>query len=319
MQILGNLFNIIIFVCFIGSIFTVLMLFLQKVLHFTLPLWVGIAGAAFFLIPVVIPQVELLSPVINDWMRGYEIASILWILGVVAFTTYFILRGVFAHHAIQFYPICTDKRVNQIYAECTKILEMKKQPALLFGTLKEPACVVTFLRPTIILRKDIARQLSDQELRVVLCHELTHIKRKHHLSQRIYEIVTALYWFNPLVWIAKSEFSYICELDCDNNTIDSIGGQTNTQGYTTAMLHLMELSSAAGNPAFGKIGALAFLLAKQRFTNILHKQSKKRFAVMIIAVAVCATLTISLALTTSGAMFYPYPAYSYGQSGEIAK
>lgn len=312
MQILGNLFNIIVFVGVIGSFFTVVLLFLQKGLHVTLPLWVGMLGAVFYLTPIAVPQVKLISPEEVFWIRAYEIASIIWIIGAAVFVACYLLRGLFAYRAIRGYAVCKDERLSRIYSKCANELNIKSRPSLLLGTLKEPACVVTVFHPAVILNRDIALQLSDNELQVVLCHELTHIKRKHHFAQRIYDFVSALYWFNPLVWIAKHEFSHICEMDCDSHTLKLLLPQTTVKEYTSVMLRLLELSAKTGNNGFGKIGALSFLLAKQRFINILHRPSKIITVAMLLVVMLCTVLTVALSAAVSRTMFYPYPAYSNG-------
>jgi len=313
MQTLGNLFNIIIFVGAIGSVFTVMLLFLRKVLRFTLPLWVGALGAAFYLVPIVVPQVKLTPPEETLWIRGYEIASVIWMAGAGAFLIYYLLRGLFAYRAVKRYSVCEDERIVGIYSECAANgLNLSIMPPLLFGTLKDPACVVNIFRPVVILNKDIALKLSNRELQVVLYHELIHIRRKHCFAQHIYDIISVLYWFNPLVWIAKHEFAYTCEMDCDNHAVKSISPRATAKEYTAAMLRLIELSSEVGNSGFGEIGALSFLMMKQRFVNIIHKPSKKRSAAVILAVVLCMTLTVMLSVAASRAMFYPYPAYTNG-------
>lgn len=319
MQVLGNLFNIIIFVCMIGSFFTIALLFVQKVLRFALPLWAGIVGAAFYLVPVIVPQVKLISPEETLWIRTYEIATIIWIIGALIFVCYYLLRTLFATRAIKTYVDCENERIMQIYSKYASELNIKKLPPLLFGTLKEPACVVTIFRPVIILNKDIVMQLSDGELKVVLCHELTHIKRYHPLAERIYDVISTLYWFNPLVWIAKSEFANTCEMDCDSRALKILAPEATVKDYSAAMLHLMELSAGAGNGVFSKMGALSFLMAKQRFMGILHRPSKKRNIAMLLIVMIFIALTIWLSTTFSKGMFYPYPAYDNGTYEQAEK
>ena len=48
MQILGNIFNAVIFLSVIGSIFTVISLFVNHVLRCSLPLWFSFCGMLFF-------------------------------------------------------------------------------------------------------------------------------------------------------------------------------------------------------------------------------------------------------------------------------
>ena len=47
MSVLGNVFNIVIFVSLVGSVFSVLSLLAKKVLNIALPLWFGVCGMVF--------------------------------------------------------------------------------------------------------------------------------------------------------------------------------------------------------------------------------------------------------------------------------
>ncbi len=308
MQAIGNLFNIVLFVTMAGSLFTLALLFAKKVLHLVLPLWFGVLGAAFFLIPFIVPQVQLVPPEKTLWIYGYKIACMVWASGAVLFLLYYSLRGLFAYRAIKKYPACKDERVYRIYTECGAAIRMKQMPELRFGSLKDPACVVTLLHPTVIVNEDIVRQLTDSELQIVLSHELTHIKRNHHLFQHIYDLSCCLNWFNPFIWIAKNDFSLSCEMDCDAYTLQTLTGKKSSMDYATAMLRLLELSAGPGKAAFGRIDALGFLLVKQRFSNILNKPSKKRRIVTMAVLTLFAVLVIAFSTMVSRTYFYPYPA-----------
>ncbi len=311
MQILGKLFTIVLFTGMVGSMFAVLMLFLQKALTFVLPVWAGMLGAAFYLVPVVMPQLHLISPEEVIWIAGYETASVVWIAGAAAGTGYYLLRVMCAYRAVRSYSLCQEERLLAIYAGCAAGLNIRRLPPLLFGSLKDPACVVTLLRPVVILNEEIILPLSDQELKIVLSHELMHVKRKHHWISGVYDVVSAICWFNPLVWIARQAFSHMCEMDCDKHALRSLAPEAAAKEYTAAMFHLMEKASAAGSKHLGGIGALTFPAVKQRFVNILQQPSKRRSLVLIGLVSLCVALTVWFSVSVSRGMFYPYPLYSH--------
>ena len=56
-------------------------------------------------------------------------------------------------------------------------------------------------RPLIVVPPS-AHEWSDDRRRVVVLHELAHIKRRDCLTQAIAQVVCAVYWFNPIVWLA---------------------------------------------------------------------------------------------------------------------
>lgn len=310
MQVIGNLFSITIFTTMAGSLFAVILLFAQKALHLTLPLWFGVFGSAFFLIPFTTPQVRLVPPEKTLWLDGYKIACVIWAAGVVFFLLYFVLRGVFAYRAIKKYPVCTGERICRIYNECGVSVHMKRLPELRFGALKDPVCVVTLLRPVIILNEGIAQQLTELELEIILSHELTHIQRKHHLFQRIYDLACCFHWFNPFTWISKNDFALSCEIDCDSHTLCRLSEAVSPTAYATAMLRLMELSAGRGKIEFDRMNALGFLLTKQRFSYILNRPTRLLNVVTVTVLTLSVVLTIVFSAMESRTYFYPYSAHS---------
>ncbi len=71
------------------------------------------------------------------------------------------------------------------------------------------------VRPAIVLPSQ-ALIWADQEIKQALIHELEHIRRADwpvHLATRL---VCAIYWFNPLAWIAWRQLSLEAERACDD-------------------------------------------------------------------------------------------------------
>jgi TonB family protein len=56
----------------------------------------------------------------------------------------------------------------------------------------------------------------DARKRVVLAHELAHIRRRDWHVQLLAEFTCALYWFNPLFWMARNRLSCESERACDD-------------------------------------------------------------------------------------------------------
>jgi tetratricopeptide (TPR) repeat protein len=55
----------------------------------------------------------------------------------------------------------------------------------------------------------------------VLLHELAHVRRRDWITLLVAEIAAAVYWFHPLVWLARREARRSCERACDDLVLDA--------------------------------------------------------------------------------------------------
>ena len=61
-----------------------------------------------------------------------------------------------------------------------------------------------------------ARTWSDERIRIVLGHELAHVRRGDWAVQLLADCVRSVYWFNPLAWIACWRLRLESEHACDD-------------------------------------------------------------------------------------------------------
>ncbi len=86
---------------------------------------------------------------------------------------------------------------------------------------EHPTLLVTWglVRPKIILPA-AAREWAEDRMRVVLCHELAHIRRGDWAAQMTAELLRSIYWFNPLMWMASKRLRRESELACDDEVLN---------------------------------------------------------------------------------------------------
>jgi len=110
-----------------------------------------------------------------------------------------------------------------------------RRPVVLLQS-DHPTLLVTWglRRPVVILPAE-ARGWPEARIRIVLAHELAHIRRGDWLMQMGAELLRAVYWFNPLIWIACRQLRRESEHACDDAVL---GVGVEGADYASTLLEL---------------------------------------------------------------------------------
>lgn len=301
---IADLFYIVLFVTAFGSVAWMFIVLLQHFLKIRVAFYLCSLMTGFYVIPFFSPGLRL-AVEDSTWIGGYLIASRLWALGLCIAVGYLVFRNGYAYFTVRKYTPCHDESVARVVQNCAEHMKMKRLPEVLYGNLKDPACVISLGPPKIILSERIVRQLTERELAVILTHELIHIKRGHLLLQKCFDFILCIHWFNPLAWAARHEFSISCEMDCDQTVFKDIPGLS-ASDYANLMLKMLKLALPAKRCA-AAIGTLDFMLARQRFQSILSPAPPiKKCCSVILSLAIIVAV-ISGSLSGSKSYFYSVP------------
>ena len=88
---------------------------------------------------------------------------------------------------------------------------------------------------------------SPDALRHVLAHEETHARHLDPLWALLRCVCLAVYWFDPLVWIAAACSKVDCELACDEGALARLGERERIP-YGETLLSLIPVRKGFGNP-----------------------------------------------------------------------
>jgi TonB family protein len=151
-------------------------------------------------------------------------------------------------------------------------------------------------RPVIVL-PTASKHWPAARLESVLRHERMHIARRDTVSQALAQLACALYWPQPLVWLAASAQRNACEQACDDGVLSQ---GTKPSAYAE---HLMEIARALdrypATAAFeGGIAMTRTNVLEERISALLNSKRDRRkagasFAATVAALAV--TVVIGLA------------------------
>lgn len=89
-----------------------------------------------------------------------------------------------------------------------------------------------FLKPRIVIPNI---EFSPKELQYIFHHELTHWNRRDSWMKLSILFINAFHWFNPLVYLARQDICYFCELTCDEMITKSMN-KAERRGYCELLL-----------------------------------------------------------------------------------
>ena len=128
--------------------------------------------------------------------------------------------------------------------------------------------------------------LDEVQRQNVLSHERAHLARRDHWWKPLGFALLAVYWFNPVLWLAYALLCRDIELACDERVIRTMD-ESAVKTYSTVLLACsMPRKAVITCPlAFGEVGV------KERVKNALHYK-KPAFWVVAASVTVCIVVAV---------------------------
>lgn len=96
-------------------------------------------------------------------------------------------------------------------------------PVLLSEEIESPACF-GILQPVILFPREMYLGSSDRRRQMALAHELSHIRRRDHITNLFQRLLESALFFHPLVWWASARLTQERELVCDGDVLEGGAG-----------------------------------------------------------------------------------------------
>jgi len=101
--------------------------------------------------------------------------------------------------------------------------------------------VIGFFRPAILLPDWTLQELSAEELKVVLLHEIAHLERGDDWTNLAQKLVRTVFFFHPAVWWIERHLNVEREMACDDEVL---AHTDNPHAYAECLVALAEKSFA---------------------------------------------------------------------------
>ena len=148
---------------------------------------------------------------------------IIWAIGAILILLLQLKRIYRLNKKLKFCKELNSREMLDILEANKRRLNIEIQvKILLCDTVKSPA-THGFYKPCILMPTSFAISKDYSQQNMILLHELCHIKRGDIFVKYVWMLAKALYWFNPLVWIACKRAGDSIELCCDQKVIMILG------------------------------------------------------------------------------------------------
>ncbi len=135
----------------------------------------------------------------------------------------------------------------------------------------------------------------------ILAHEQAHVRLHHSLDLAFIDLAVALQWFNPAIWLLRSELRAIHEYEADAAVLNS--------GVDARSYQLLLIRKAVGGRWYSIANSFNHSKLKNRITMMLRKESSRRMRVRAL-----------LLLPLTGLALGAFAETAYDQSeGKVTK
>ncbi len=212
---------------------------------------------------------EIINPVISETFapnfssgvypmeKFVTVVSIFWGAGVIAMIIY----GVISYLRVKRKTAPSIEFYDNVYY-CDDI---------------DTPFILGVFRPRIYLPSGI----SERDMKYVIDHEKAHLKRGDHIWKPLGFLLLAIYWFNPLLWVAYLLLCRDIEKACDERVIKDMDF-SDKKGYSEALIgcSVHRRVMAVCPLAFGEVSV------KGRIKSVLDYK-KPTLWIIIVAVVAC--------------------------------
>ena len=126
----------------------------------------------------------------------------------------------------------------------------------------EPVAPFSWMRTVVMNRSDYASQTDGG---AILAHERGHIRCHHSLDVVLVEVLTALQWFNPVVWFLRQDLRALHECEADLAVL--------SQGFNTDQYIQLLIRKAIGLPVSQLANGMSARTIKKRI--VMMKTNRK--------------------------------------------
>lgn len=223
-------------------------------------------------------------------VNSYDIAFVIWLLAAVGYLLTYFCRYRLFRRSIARLSRFADEHTREIAEQTAEALGMTASVRVVIMSEISSPMMTGLLSPLVMLPD---RQFSEDDLRLILKHELTHFKHRDLWLRLVFTVCRAVHWFNPIMPFISRSLDEECEHYCDYSVVSGESIDLKKR-YCQSILGTVAVQSRSCKKRVRLVMATNFYTPKQglkhRLSLIISDRRRKKY---VLAGAVAAVLTIA--------------------------
>ena len=192
---------------------------------------------------------------------------------------------------------CREPKILSIVEKISKELKIKKPTTFIYDG--DPNAFVFGYPACLLISKNLIKCLSEEEIRLAIYHELSHIKNKDTLLKPLLQALRILFFYNPVVHLIFYRIIKERELMADEMYIDS---KKDKVTFMSALVKIHEYGKMERRPSISWALAILDYIPKrlslnERFNNLFGVNRRKSLhTILICSIILLSNLSLLMAV-----------------------
>lgn len=192
-------------------------------------------------LPASVTELFATGPVVPAWQY---IFATLWCCGLLVMLAAGLRTWLYSRRLLANALPCIEPAVLKAAENAARLSRLRKPPRVMLSQRIDSPMLVGHLHPALLLPTRFP--MDDQDLQMVLAHELAHLSRGDLWLAVVPALARLLLFFHPSIHLAAREYDIAREAACDAEALSA--GDDARQAYGQLLLRLGTAPGQAGLP-----------------------------------------------------------------------
>lgn len=128
--------------------------------------------------------------------------------------------------------------MHAVFGEARAALGVRRHVTLALSDLAHGPALAGVLRPLILIPRGLTQRLGEAHLRLIVAHELAHVRRHDNLLLLIQRLAEVFLFFHPIVWICGRIMRREADAACDDAVLRAYGA---SEMYADSLARVAEM------------------------------------------------------------------------------